>query len=355
LGRQAAELGARKALLKISCSPPHLAGIIREILEGKPTSEDTSQLLAVPKLDAATPPATASASASAPTPASTPASAAASASAGTPPPPSAPAPVLAAAPPAPLSPAELEEETQFRSRVRPDFLNEADAICTQLRSLCRDFSTSKNDLERARRLQHLYRKVHFTAAKAGLAECHQVAHMSSVFEALLFEALAKPSFITPSMMRTIAATVDFLEVLFTHARQVTANQPVSGRVLVVDDDPLSNRLVCAALIHAHLQARAAEDPLVALEWATQGQFDVVLLDIEMPNLDGFEVCKRLRTLPAYRNVPVIFVTSHGDFESRAKSLLSGGDDLIAKPVFPLELAVKAVAHLLKRQVPEKKG
>jgi CheY-like chemotaxis protein len=47
---------------------------------------------------------------------------------------------------------------------------------------------------------------------------------------------------------------------------------------------------------------------------------------------------------------VVYVTSHGDFESRAKGELSGGNDLIAKPVFPLELAVKAVTHLLKSQL-----
>ena len=55
-------------------------------------------------------------------------------------------------------------------------------------------------------------------------------------------------------------------------------------------------------------------------------------------------------MPGYEKTPVIFVTVHGDFENRAKSLLSGGDDLIAKPVFPMDLAVKAVALLLKRQV-----
>jgi CheY-like chemotaxis protein len=65
-------------------------------------------------------------------------------------------------------------------------------------------------------------------------------------------------------------------------------------------------------------------------------------------MDGFELCRRLRTLPGYQKTPVIFVTSHSDFESRARSKLSGGDDLISKPVFPMELAVKAVAQLLKQ-------
>jgi CheY-like chemotaxis protein len=70
----------------------------------------------------------------------------------------------------------------------------------------------------------------------------------------------------------------------------------------------------------------------------------------MPGMDGFEFCRTLRTLPGYQEVPVIYVTNYNDFEHRARSVLSGGDDLISKPVFPLDLAVKAVAHLLKRQI-----
>ena len=83
--------------------------------------------------------------------------------------------------------------------------------------------------------------------------------------------------------------------------------------------------------------------------------DVVLMDIEMPGMDGLELCKQLRRLPGYQKTPVIYVTSHSDFESRARSALSGGDDLIGKPVFALELAVKAMAHLLISQMDGARG
>jgi len=90
--------------------------------------------------------------------------------------------------------------------------------------------------------------------------------------------------------------------------------------------------------------------LVGLQWLKETPFDLVLLDIVMPGMDGFELCRRLRLLPGQQKTPVIFVTGHADFESRAKSVLSGGDDLISKPIFPIELAVKAVSHLLKREL-----
>ena len=75
----------------------------------------------------------------------------------------------------------------------------------------------------------------------------------------------------------------------------------------------------------------------------------------MPGMDGIELCKRTRRLPGYENTPIIYVTLHSDFETRAKSALSGADDLIAKPILATELAAKAVMHLLKSQLTRSKG
>jgi len=122
-------------------------------------------------------------------------------------------------------------------------------------------------------------------------------------------------------------------------------------VLVVDDDPLSNHLVVAALRRAQLEAQAADHPLTGLDLLRQRQYDVVLLDIEMPNMTGFDLCRRLRTLTGYARTPVIYVTVHTDFENRARSVLAGGNDLIGKPIFPIELAVKVVSHLIKSRLP----
>jgi CheY-like chemotaxis protein len=153
------------------------------------------------------------------------------------------------------------------------------------------------------------------------------------------------------VLHTISVTLEFLEVLFDGARAETVDEHVKGSVLVVDDDPLSNHLVVAALRRARLDARAAENPLIGLELLTRENFDLVLLDIEMPYMTGFDLCRKLRTLPGYARTPVIYVTAHSDFENRSKGILAGGNDLIAKPVFPIELAVKSVMHLIKSRLP----
>jgi putative two-component system response regulator len=80
------------------------------------------------------------------------------------------------------------------------------------------------------------------------------------------------------------------------------------------------------------------------------RYGLVLLDIEMPGMDGFEFCENLRALPDYQKTPVIFVTSHTAMDHRIRSVASGGNDFISKPVFPSELALKALTHLLRSRL-----
>jgi CheY-like chemotaxis protein len=321
LAAEAAALGVQKALLKIRCSPALLLATIHDVLAGTSSNDDISQLLAAPNQEPPAPEAPARPSQAGP---------------------AAPAPA-----PAKASGEASPEAADFEARARRSFLQNAPATCTAMRSLCQAFTKAPNEAERDLRLQTFYRKIHFVAATAGLASCHRLAQMASAFEALLFELIGKPALLTPSVLRTTATTVDFLALLFDAARGSDLDVPLSAQVLVVDDDSLNNRLVVTALQCAHLHPRSTDDPLVGLQWLKETHFDLVLLDIEMPGMDGFELCRRLRLLSGHEKTPVIYVTGHADFDSRARSVLSGGDDLISKPVFPIELAVKAVSHLLK--------
>ena len=319
LAAEAAALGVQKALLKVRCSPSVLFEIINDLHTRGTSREDASQLRAVPEQVPAAPPVSASISSSAhPQPA-----------------------------PAPASP---QTAAAIQANARRGFLESAPATCASMRSLCQAYAGATKDSERDQRLQDFYRKIHFVAAAAGLAGCHPLAQMANAFEALLFELIGRPGSASPSILRTMASTVDFLARLFDVARDTELEAPRPAQALVVDDDLLSNRLVIAALQRAQIQGRSTDDPLVALRLLKESRFDLVLLDIEMPMMDGFELCRRLRLLPGYEKTAVIFVTSHSDFQSRARGVLSGGDDLISKPVFPMDLAVKAVTLLLKRQM-----
>jgi len=116
---------------------------------------------------------------------------------------------------------------------------------------------------------------------------------------------------------------------------------------VVDDEAISRRAVTYALEKARLPCIAVENPEAALGMLGENIYDLVFLDVDMPGMNGFELCTKLRALARNKTTPVVFVTSLTDFESRANSTMSGGNDLIAKPFLFMELAVKALVYVLR--------
>ena len=129
----------------------------------------------------------------------------------------------------------------------------------------------------------------------------------------------------------------------------------SPKILVVDDEILSRRAIVHALEKGGLRAVDLEDPIVALRMTTEEEFDLILLDIQMPELNGFELCTRIRALPTNKNTPIVFITSLTDFKSRARSTLSGGTDLIAKPFLFIEVTVKAIMLVLRKRLVTQSG
>ena len=119
------------------------------------------------------------------------------------------------------------------------------------------------------------------------------------------------------------------------------------KVLVVDDDPHIRDVVCFALRRAGYQALTAGDGLAALEVAAREAPALVVLDILMPELDGTEVCRRLRKRS---DVPIIFLTSKDEEMDRIIGLELGADDYVIKPFSPRELVAR-VKTVLRRQSP----
>ena len=106
----------------------------------------------------------------------------------------------------------------------------------------------------------------------------------------------------------------------------------------------SNR---SALGRASLHAKSLDDPLAAQRLLEREHFDLIFLDVEMPGQTGLELCVKIRGMEPNRTTPIVFVTSHSDFGSRAQSTLSGGNDFIAKPFLLVELALKTLTRLFK--------
>lgn len=113
---------------------------------------------------------------------------------------------------------------------------------------------------------------------------------------------------------------------------------MGGRVLVVDDDELICDLVSETLCFEGYRVDSAYSGEQALAMLDQTPVDLVLLDIMMPGIDGFEVCRRILNNEATRDIPVIFLTAKGQFEDELRGYEEGAFDYITKPFHPLSLA-----------------
>jgi signal transduction histidine kinase len=123
------------------------------------------------------------------------------------------------------------------------------------------------------------------------------------------------------------------------------NKERRDSVLVVDDEPANLQLMSQILEEEGYEVRAAPSGKFALELAERFRPDLILLDVRMPKMDGYEVCRRLKTFEKSCEVPVIFVSAYSDAEDEVAGFEAGGTDYVAKPVRPAELLARVSTHL----------
>ncbi len=120
------------------------------------------------------------------------------------------------------------------------------------------------------------------------------------------------------------------------------------RVLVVDDNPVARRSVARMLSRQGLRVLEAQDGLGALAVARAQSPDLILLDVDMPGCDGFEVCRQLRTATATALTPVMMVSGFDSLEDRIRGAEAGADDFFTKPFEVTELMAR-VRHALRQK------
>ena len=123
-------------------------------------------------------------------------------------------------------------------------------------------------------------------------------------------------------------------------------------ILVIDDDDLVSRTLQRALKHYDYQVMTASSGIEGLQLARRHRPDLFILDIMMPGVDGYQVCRQIRGDPLLQDAPVLFLTAKAKDEDKIEGFRAGGDDYLVKPfnMQELELRVKAI---LRRAGPEK--
>ena len=207
-------------------------------------------------------------------------------------------------------------------------------------------------------LEHFFHRIAGTAANV---ELPQLGHLAAVSER--GAALGTKGLGSVDLARLVREGLDGVgAVLATHGPAARSARPglsamsspaeadpgdevARSQILVVDDDAFSAGLVESYLKAAGFRSAHCTEPARAFEVIQAEIPDLIILDVMMPGVDGFELCQKVRAHPALHLTPIIFLTRKGDVEQRIRGLEVGGNDYLSKPFDPDELVARVRSHL----------
>ena len=239
-----------------------------------------------------------------------------------------------------MSETKSETEVLFERRAR----------AAKLKPLAQTLVKYENDPSQLRVIREVYTEIQalhktFPHSSAGLGPVTVQAVAN-----LLKDSIDLSSPLAPAASRTLLHLLPEIERVLLEAPQVCDEPVTRFRVLVVDDDEGVLDMMTQSLATVPLSIGAAKDSNAALQLAEQHPWDLFILDISMPELDGFDLCDKIRQLPTHRRTPVLFLTGFDNFYHRKRFAQTRANDFLAKPVTPSELIVKTVGLFLEAQL-----
>lgn len=124
---------------------------------------------------------------------------------------------------------------------------------------------------------------------------------------------------------------------------------VQHQILIIDDDAILRHIVREALTKNGYKMLEAGSGAAGIECARNDHPHLILLDVMMPDLDGYEVCHRLKSHPMTMGIPIVMLTGLGEISEKVRGMQSGADDYITKPFDPRELRSRVEAHLRRSE------
>lgn len=229
--------------------------------------------------------------------------------------------------------------------LKSKFILSAGQTVEEIRELFRTLLRSSTAVSGFSRLRDM---VSGLAVDARNADFSGIASLCHALAALLKDQIVNATILTASEQRTITQSIDLIADLCDHEQDNQEKIVKHPLILAIDDDLNARKTMVHSLRRIEYTPVVTGDCQIALKLLEENRFDLVLLDVLMPEMNGFDLIQHIRDREMNKSTPVIFVTGLADFNSRVKSLAAGGADFIAKPFHHLELAVKAETLLLRR-------
>lgn len=242
-----------------------------------------------------------------------------------------------------LSQSQLEDLTRWPSELAKAAVEgtqrDAAALLANARNALLPLARGNRTLRTLYALACTIRPISCRAAFAGL---RGVYHIASTLESLAFDCHENPATLTETTLRTFGQTLDLLAALLAPRNILAARDAHPVSILCVEDEPEIRSLIRESLAPVDMNVASASNSLEAIAFLDQKRTDVILLDVGLPDQNGFELCARIRNLLFHEKTPIVFLTGRTGLLNKAQARLSGGDDFMPKPFRPMELALKAL-------------
>ncbi|HEV7403188.1 MAG TPA: response regulator [Chthoniobacteraceae bacterium] len=240
--------------------------------------------------------------------------------------------------PAPAAPAKPEVVAQeFDTTLALDAIR-------AMRRCYHAFAKESDDFSH---LNELHCQIHALAEHANGTGFVALHRLVASFDTFIQELYHFPEQITPASLHTVPETIEFLASLMKVKDLRNLKDPATATVYIVEDDALTCECITMAMETSMIRGLSSQDPAHASCELASTPCDLIFLDINMPGMDGFELCSNIRQLSLHRHTPVIFLSGLQNPELRAKAELVGGSDFLAKPFILCELTLKALVHISK--------
>jgi CheY-like chemotaxis protein len=177
-----------------------------------------------------------------------------------------------------------------------------------------------------------------------------LSRLSVTFASLLNELHVLPELVTPAMLRTVSQTIEFLGALIHYQNLDRVARLDSARVYAVDDDCDICDSINSSLETIGLNAKATQMPGEAVGELAGNRYDLIILDVNLPELDGFELCTHIRNMALHTETPIIFITGNASHQNRNESTARGGNEFLSKPFNVHELGLKSISLILRSRL-----